>query len=87
MTKRVPRLTSDEEAEAFIEQDLSEYIDPLHMVPLRYEVRPKGRSINLRLSEELLAAVKTRASEKGIPYQRFIRMTLEDALARERRRA
>jgi predicted DNA binding CopG/RHH family protein len=56
-------------------------------VPLRYEVRPKGRSINLRLSEELLEAVKTRASEEGIPYQRFIRMTLEDARARERRRA
>ena len=83
----MPRLTSDEEAEAFIEQDLSEYIDPRHMVPLRYEVRPKGRSINLWLSEELLEAVKTHASEEGIPHQRFIRMTLEQALVRGRKRA
>jgi len=87
MTKRVPRLRTDEEAEAFLEQDLSEYLDPEHIVPLRYEVRPKGRSINLRLSEELLNAIKARAGEQGIPYQRFIRMTLEDALARRRRRA
>ena len=87
MNKRVPRLRTDEEAEAFLEQDLSEYLDPKHMVPLRYEVRPKGRSINLRLSEELLSAIKTRAGEEGIPYQRFIRMALEEALARERRRA
>jgi predicted DNA binding CopG/RHH family protein len=80
-------LRTDEEAEAFLDQDLSKYLQPEHMVPLRYEVRPKGRSINLRLSEELLSAIKARAGEEGIPYQRFIRMALEDALARERRRA
>jgi predicted DNA binding CopG/RHH family protein len=82
MSKRAPRLRTDDEAEAFLEQDLSEYIDPAHMVPLRYEVRPKGRSVNLRLSEELLGAVKARAKEEGIPYQRFIRLALEQALAR-----
>jgi predicted DNA binding CopG/RHH family protein len=87
MTERVPTLRTDEEAEAFLEQDLSAYIDARHMAPLRYEVRPKGRSINLRLSEELLSAIKSRAAEEGVPYQRFIRMALEDALARERRRA
>jgi predicted DNA binding CopG/RHH family protein len=87
MSKRVPRLRTDDEAEAFLDQDLSEYIQPEHMVPLRYEVRPKGRSINLRLSEELLNAIKTRAGKEGIPYQRFIRMTLEHALARGRKRA
>jgi hypothetical protein len=57
------------------------------MVPLRYEVRPKSRSVNLRLSEELLSAVKVRASEDGIAYQRFIRMTLEQAFMRGRKRA
>ncbi len=82
MTKRVPDFRTDEEAAAFLEQDLSEYIDPEHMVPLRYEIRPKGRSVNLRLSEELLGAVKARAKEEGIPYQRFIRLALEQALAR-----
>jgi predicted DNA binding CopG/RHH family protein len=87
MTKRLPRLRADEEAEAFLDQDLSEYIEPEHMVPLRYELRPKGRSVNLRLSEELLSAVKARADEEGIPYQGFIRMTLEHPLLRGRKRA
>jgi predicted DNA binding CopG/RHH family protein len=87
MTERVPRSRTGGEAEAFLEQDLSAYIDARHMVPLRYEVRPKGRSINLPLSEDLLSAIKSRAAEEGVPYQRFIRMALEDALARERRRA
>jgi predicted DNA binding CopG/RHH family protein len=87
MSKRVPSLRTDEAAEAFLDQDLSEYLQPEHMVPLRYEVRPKGRSINLRLSEELLSAIKARAGEEGIPYQRCIRLALEDALTRERRRA
>ena len=61
---------------------LSDYIQPEHMVPLRYDVRPKGRSVSLRLSEELLEAVKTRARDEGMPYQRFIRLALEEALAR-----
>jgi predicted DNA binding CopG/RHH family protein len=87
MKKRVPRLRSDDEAEAFLDQDLSDYIQPEHMVPLRYEVRAKGRSINLRLSQELLDAVKDRAKAEGIPYQRFIRLALEHALARGRESA
>ena len=37
MTKRVPRLRTNDEAEAFLDQDLSDYIQPEHMVPLRYE--------------------------------------------------
>jgi predicted DNA binding CopG/RHH family protein len=87
MTKRVPRLRTDDEAEAFLDQDLSEYLRPEHMVPLHYEVRPKSRSVNLRLSEELLAAVKARARQEGIPYQRLIRLALEQALAHGRERA
>ena len=34
----------------------------------------------LRLPEELYAAVKQRAQSVGIPYQRFIRMAIENAL-------
>ncbi len=36
----------------------------------------------MRLPEPLLAAVRTRASERGIPYQRFIREVLERAVAK-----
>lgn len=46
MTERVPRSRTDEEAEAFLEQDLSAYIDARHMVPLVTRSGPRAaRSI------------------------------------------
>jgi len=41
MSKRIPQFKTDEEAEKFLEQDLSDYLDPAYMVPLRFEFRPK----------------------------------------------
>jgi predicted DNA binding CopG/RHH family protein len=37
----------------------------------------------MRLPEPLLEAVKARAKARGIPYQRFIREALEQAVARK----
>ena len=37
----------------------------------------------MRLPEPLLEAVKARAKARGIPYQRFIREALEQAVIRE----
>ena len=80
MKKKLPTLTSDEEAEAFVaNSDLSEY-DLSEMVPVRFELKPKDKSVILRLPEQLLEAVRSRATRAGIPYQRFIRMALERAL-------
>ncbi len=39
----------------------------------------------MRMPEPPLTAVKTRARARGIPYQRFIREVLEDAIAARRR--
>lgn len=47
---------------------------------MRFELKPKDKSVNLRLPEQLLEAVRTQAQRAGIPYQRFIRMALERAL-------
>jgi predicted DNA binding CopG/RHH family protein len=80
MKKKLPTLTSDEEAEDFVaNSDLSEY-DLSEMVPVRFELKPKDKSVNLRLPAQLLEAVRNRATRAGIPYQRFIRMALERAL-------
>jgi predicted DNA binding CopG/RHH family protein len=80
MKKKLPTLASDEEAEAFVANaDLSEY-DLSEMVPMRFELKPKDKSVNLRLPEQLLEAVRSRAARAGVPYQRFIRMALERAL-------
>ena len=82
MKRKVPRLSTDEEAEAFLEQDLSN-LDFSQFKPVRFEFEKKSARVNMRLPEPLLAAVKARAKARGIPYQRFIREALEQAVARK----
>jgi predicted DNA binding CopG/RHH family protein len=82
MKRKVPRLTTDEEAEAFLEQDLSD-LDFTQFKPVRFEFEKKAARVNMRLPETLLAAVKERAQARGIPYQRFIREALEQAVNRK----
>jgi predicted DNA binding CopG/RHH family protein len=80
MKKKVPRLKSDKEAEAFLAQDLSQ-LDFSQFKPARFEFEKKDEQINMRVPKPLLAAVKARAKARGIPYTRFIRETLERAIA------
>jgi len=80
MRKKFPVLKTDEEAEAFLEQDLTDYLHAGNFKPMPFEFRPKGASVNLRISPDLLNAVRTRAQREGIPYQRYIRRAIERAL-------
>lgn len=80
MKKKLPTLGSDKEAEAFIaNSDLTEY-DLSGMRMVRFEFQPKSERVNMRLPRPLLDAVKATAAKAGIPYQRFIRQTLENAV-------
>ena len=82
--KPMPSLRSDAEAEAFVETaDLSEY-DLSGFEPVHYEFAPKAASLNMRLPGPLLDAVKAKAKTKGIPYTRYVRMLLEQDVARPR---
>ncbi len=80
MKKKIPPFRSDRAAAAFADKaDLSQYdLSGAQMV--RFEIKRKDKSIYLRLSEELYDAVRERAARAGLPYQRFIRLTLEQAL-------
>jgi predicted DNA binding CopG/RHH family protein len=81
MKKKIPTFKSDRQAAAFVDKaDLTQY-DLWGAQLTRFEFKPKGKSINLRLSEELYDAVRKRAARAGVPYQRFIRLTLERAVA------
>ena len=80
MSKKLPTLTSDEEAEAFLDSaDLSEY-DLSELKPVKFEYLKKTAKLNMRLPESLLAAIKVKADAQGIPYQRYIRQVLEAAV-------
>jgi predicted DNA binding CopG/RHH family protein len=77
--KKVPRLRTDEQAEEFLAQDLSE-LDFSQFKVARFEFEKKDEQINMRVPKPLLTAVKARAKARGIPYTRFIRETLEQAV-------
>ena len=80
MKRKVPRMTNDEEAEAFLEQDLSD-LDFSQFKPVKFEFQAKAARLNMRLPVPLLDAVKARAKARGVPYTRFIREVLEQATA------
>ena len=81
MKKKFPDFKSDAEAEAFVDTaDLSEY-DFSQFKPVQFEFQAKTERVNMRLPADLLKAVRSKAEAEGMPYQRFIRATLEKAVA------
>jgi predicted DNA binding CopG/RHH family protein len=80
MKKTIPTFRTDKEAEDFVATaDLTQY-DLSGGQIVRFELRPKDKSVHLRLPGQLLEAVRTRAKRAGIPYQWFIRLALERAI-------
>lgn len=82
MRKKIPEFKADREAEKFLEQDLSD-LDFSSFKPAHFEYKPKNKQVNLRMSEELLSAIKVKASQNGISYQRYIRLAIEQSLGDE----
>jgi predicted DNA binding CopG/RHH family protein len=58
MKKKFPVLKTDEEAEAFLEQDYLHAGNFKSAHWMRFEFKPKRKSLNLRISVELLDAVR-----------------------------
>jgi len=80
--KPMPSITCDADAEQFIESaDLSEY-DLSGFAPINFEFEPKAAALNMRLPQKLLDAVKIKAKVEGIPYTRYIRLVLEQAVTK-----
>ena len=78
--RKLPTMRSDRQAARFVaDADLTRY-DLSTMQPLQFEFAPKEARVNMRLPGELLEAVKAAAQRQGVPYQRFIRQALEQAL-------
>lgn len=81
MKKKLPRLSSDKQAEKFVAgSDLTQY-DLSGMRTVQFEFAPKAARINMRLPADLLTAVRDTAARRGVPYQRFIRQALEQAVS------
>jgi len=82
--RKLPIQRTDRAAASFVaDGDLTRY-DLSALKPVRFEFAPKSARLNMRLPEDLLAAVKGAAADSGVPYQRFIRQLLERALTSQR---
>ena len=80
MKKKLPRITTDEEAEAFLAEDLSEY-DISQFKRHHFEFEKKEAQVNMRVPQPLLDAVKDKAKARGMPYTRYIRLLMEQDIA------
>lgn len=81
MKKPLPDLKSDAEAEAFLSRvNLTEY-DLSTFKPIQFEFQAKSKSVTMRLPDALLDALKAKAAQLGLPYQRLIRLAIEREIA------
>jgi predicted DNA binding CopG/RHH family protein len=82
--KSVPHLQSDAEAEAFLDQDLMDYLALDNFTEVRFAFLPKTRKVTLRVPAAWLEAVRQQARQEGISYQQYIRRAVEQSLAAAR---
>ena len=81
MKKKIPTFKNDRTAAAFVDKAILTQYDLSGAQLVRFETKPKDKSINLRLPKELYDAVRQRAAHADLPYQRFIRLALERAIS------
>lgn len=80
MKKKIPTFQDDKEAEEFVDMaDLTQF-DLSGAKTVHFEFKPKDKSVNLRMPMELFEAVRNEATRAGLPYQRYIRLMLEQAV-------
>ncbi|WP_246226154.1 CopG family antitoxin [Chelativorans xinjiangense] len=72
-------MKTDEELEAFLEQDLSD-LDFSQFKPFRFEFENKTARVNMRMPQSQIDAVKAEAKKRGMPYQRLMRELVQRGL-------
>jgi predicted DNA binding CopG/RHH family protein len=83
--KSIPTFTSEaDEQEFWQKHDSADYIDwSKGKIGVFPELKPSTRTISLRLPESLLAAIKTLANKKDVPYQSLMKVFLSEKLQDE----
>lgn len=76
MKQQVPYFATPEEAEAFLGQDLFG-LDFSQFKPMKFEIVKEKVALNVRLSADLMEAVRDKAKEEGMSCARYVRTLLE----------
>lgn len=81
MKSKIPELTTDDDAERFVDTaDLARY-DLTGFKRVQFGFQARTAQLNMRLPQMLLDAVKERAKARGVSYTKFVQDTLEVAVA------
>jgi predicted DNA binding CopG/RHH family protein len=75
----------DEEREFWATHDSTEYVDwnRAERNPTFPRLKPSTRTVSIRLPESLIAALKTLANKKDVPYQSLVKMFLAEKVKEE----
>jgi predicted DNA binding CopG/RHH family protein len=80
--KSIPSFKSEAEEQDFWQKhDSADYIDwSKGRIGVFPELKPSTKTISLRLPESLLAAIKTLANKRDVPYQSLMKVFLSERL-------
>ncbi len=84
--KSIPQFKNeDEEDEFWSTHDSTDYFDVSKAVVNPYfpNLRPSTRTVSIRLPESLIAALKTLANKKDVPYQSLVKIFLSEKVKEE----
>ncbi len=84
--KPIPQFkTEDEEREFWATHDSTDYIDwsKAEKTPTFLRLRPSTRTVSIRLPESLIAALKTLANKRDVPYQSLVKIFLAEKVEEE----
>jgi predicted DNA binding CopG/RHH family protein len=84
--KPIPQFNNeDEEREFRANHDSTEYIDwnKAEKNPSFSRLKPSTRMVSIRLPESLIAAFKTLANKRDVPYQSLVKIFLAEKVKEE----
>ena len=73
----MPSQRGDDHAKQFVDTTDPSRFEPTQIAPPHFESTKKSASLNMRLPDALLDAVKAKAAAQRVPYSRYIRRVLE----------
>jgi len=86
MKMKIPKFKNeDEEREFWSNHDLTDYFDMSQAIinPVLQNLKPSTRTVSIRLPESLIAALKTLANKRDVPYQSLVKIILSEKVKQE----
>lgn len=77
MKKKLPKLTTDKDAENFLNQDISDFMNDPDFKFITFEFTHKTKSITIRISDPLPNYVQSFAKQENVSYQKLAREFFE----------